>query len=232
MIFFIFIILLVSFADSIWCFVIPLLCIFLRAAYREANVNLIRIATIIFALILFVLNLFFSDKSVDENILGSIRIVLFSALLIHGVDNINKRPLKSTKGYNLYFYMGMRIMSIIRERLSDTWLIFNIRWKQTKLIKKPKLLFSTFGNFLLESVRVNNQINLVNYEKGGIAVNQQSIKRDHKRAIVIPFPTSDRKVYISYSFVGDLVLVVLIILPQIILETNSLPRKIIEFIQF
>jgi len=225
-----FIVLLVIFADSIWCFIIPFLSIFLRAAYKETNVNLIKLITVFFAIFLFLLNLALSNKTMNENVIGSVRLVVFSALLIHIFDNLNRRSLKSSKGFNLYFYMGMRIMSIITERLSDMWLIFTIRWKQTKIIKRPKLLFSTFGNFLLESLVVNNQINLVNYEKGGL-ITEQPANYDGQKAIIIPI-TSTKRITIPYSVIGDLGLLFLIIFPQIIIDTHTLPKKMMELMQF
>lgn len=233
MIFITFIILLAILADSVWCFVIPIISLFLRAAYKETNLNLIRFAPLVFVTLIFTANIFLSGKSLNENIIFSIRILIFSALLIHIINNLAKKDLASSKGIYFYIYMGMRMFSIIIERLSDTWHILTIRWKQTKFTKKPKLLLYTFSNFVLEMVSVDKQINLVNYEKGGLTNTLPSKDYSYKKAIVIPLGVS-KKISISYSTIGDLACLLIILLPSTTIFNKNLflPESILKLIQF
>lgn len=241
MVFIIFIILLAIFADSIWCFVIPCLCLVLRAAYKGVNINVLRINVIAIAFVIFLVNVLFANIPTNESMMLSLRIVVFSALFNHIIDSINKRSLKSTKGSYLYIYMMARTFSIISERQSDTWHIYNVRRKQTKLLKQPKLLLFTFSNFILEMITVEKQINLVNYEKGGLSNNKYSKNSSNKKAIIIPL-YANKKISLSYSTIGDIACLLLILLAPTTISTISdmttlnknlfLPESIIKLIQF
>jgi hypothetical protein len=232
MIFLLFTILWILFADSIWCFLIPIVSLIIRASYRERNIKLFKIYPIIFALLLFLANHFLSEKPLNENLLLSFRIVVFSGLLLHIFDSATRGSLKSLSRLDYLIYTGIRVMSIVEERLSDTWHIFKTRWVHTKLLKKPSLVAFTFANFLLESLVIYNQIQLVNYEKGGLALSKnKNYSVDDKKSFHLNLSRSKR-IMISYSTIGDIFLLVIILLPPSLIGLNIIPKKFTTIIDY
>jgi hypothetical protein len=232
MIYLIFTILWVLFADSIWCFVIPIVSLIIRASYRERNIKLFKIAPIFFAILLFFVNYFISEKPLNENLLLSFRIVVFSGLLIHISDSATRGSLKSVSGIDYLIYTGIRVMSIVEERLSDTWLIFKTRWFHTKFFKKPSLLAYTFANFLLESLVIYNQIQLVNFEKGGLALlKNKNYSVDDKKSIHLKL-SSNRRIMIQYSTIGDIFLLIIIFLPSSFIGFHTIPKQFTNILDY
>ena len=232
MIFIIFIILWILFADSIWCFVIPIVSIMLRASYRERNVKLFKIAPIVFATFLFFANYYLTDKPLNENLLLSLRIIVFSGLLLHMFDSATKGSLKAMSKLEYLIYSGIRIMAIVEERLSDTWLIFKIRWNKTKLTKKPSLVAFTFVNFIVESTLINKQIQLVNYEKGGLAIKKNiNYSYSDKKAFQINL-FNNRKIVLAYSTLGDISLLIIILITPTFINLNTIPNKFTNILEY
>lgn len=232
MIYIIFILLWIFAADSIWCFIIPVLSLIIRASYRERNLNLFKVAPFIFATILFLANHYLTEKPFTENLLLSIRIVFFSGLLLHIFDSATKGSLNSMPKIQYYVYLSIRFFSIIKERLSDTWLVFKIKRRNTIIKKRPKLLIYTIANFILECVMVFKQIQVIVFEKGGQEIlEKKNYSVLNKRTMQIILPRN-KKILITYSSMGDIFLLLLIIMTYPFYGLNTIPIKFIHFFEY
>ena len=210
-------------ANSIWSFLIPIFCIFIRAAYSSRSVRVFKISPIIFATFLFIYNFFSSDISTETNLINSVRIVVFSALLIHIFEGVVSSPSTAFPKISYHIYSGTRILSIVIERLSDTMSVFYQRARNLSWRKVPKLIGYAFSNFLTEILIVHKTIELVNYEKGGsnnITSWETTLKYNPNKKIWI----------LSYLTVGDIFLI-LLLLSTFIFEEKLLPQVLLNFIE-
>lgn len=229
MIFFIFAILWIAFADSVWCFILPVICLFIRAAYRERKLQLFTRFALGSAFVITLFNYLASDRSTDDrviNFLFFLRLVIFSALMLHIVDCASRGSFRAWPKVNYLIYTGMRVFSIVKERLMDTWYIFKTRWGNTKFTTKIPLLAFTMTNFLLECILIYNQMTLVNYEKGGTNILNNRVYSDaSKKNIRIMF--KHRKVELAYSTIGDLFLLLIVFIPLV--DYRLIPSRIVLY---
>ncbi len=211
------IILWLLFANTVWCFLIPVSCLFIRAAYRERSIKLFKVYPIIFASLLFILNYFLANKPFNDNLILSLRIVAFSGLLIHLFESLENGSFKLFSKLEYSIYYGIRLFTVIVERFSDTFLVLGTRWHSTSFFKKTSLITSTFSNFMLEATLVSKQINLVTYEKGGINTSSEWNFSRPKLKSLGPF---------TYSFIGDVFLILLLFIPSFVVGEKIIPEKI------
>jgi hypothetical protein len=232
MIFFIFLIVWIAVADSVWHFIIPLATLIVRASYRERNFReLFKISAIIILFFIALFNYIFSE-SFDRteffnkfNWVFFFKLVAFSALMLHEFDNIKRGALQSFPRINAPISMGIRVFSIIKERLDDTWHIYKTRQKYVKWNKQIPLFAYVFFNFILECLIVYREVLLVSFEKGGQHVLDNKTYSDiniNKIRINI----GQKRFAIPCYAIGDIVLLIIILIPSYLVHRGIIQDSI------
>jgi hypothetical protein len=207
-------------ADSIWSFIIPILCIIIRAAYKDKNIRLFKLAPLVFSVIYFFINVYFVKYNMDFSLLISLRIIVFSVLLLHIFETLESSNFKKLPRFNFFLYYGIRLFSIFFEKFGDTYMLFKLRKKHIKWWKIPGLLKNMLSNCLLEGLLIYKQINLVNYEKGLV---------DKAKYIELQ---KNKQSSIKLVLVGDFILLLLVLIPSFVGSNSLLPKSIVSFITF
>lgn len=216
MVFFVLIILGITYAQTVQSMLPFLLCILLRAAYLQRSLVIVRAIPMLSALLFFIAN-WWNNQTRDQlelnsetwttypAVLWSLRIVIGAAALLHAAHGMAEYRARRipTLGFSIYY--SIRAWSMLKTRVADYYFAYQeLRRSSARKLGSEWRAASAFINAVfLEAVLLAKGISLMVSARGGIPASgewQQSI------------PSCRYLGFISYRVIGDTLLIAVLVI--------------------
>jgi len=202
-------------AHSALAFVLPSAGLVVRAAYTNRSLTLVRWYTTVAASLMFIFNLFVPENNIQYCTILSLRVLIFSALMIHILEGAPNVTIERLPKFGFAFHYVLRVMNIVKVRQGDLWYAFKISWQRTKWDNKHGLILGAFVNSMLEFIILIKQIWMIVYARGGLPNNLLWKQRTPKRYLLGVLP---------YSLIGDFILLAILMTSALADASELLPR--------
>lgn len=203
-------------AHSALAFVLPSAGLVVRAAYTNRSLTLIRWYTTVAASLMFIFNLFIPENTIQYCTILSLRVLIFSALMIHILEGAPNVTIERLPKIGFAFHYVLRVMNIVKVRQSDLWYAFKISWQRTSWDNKHGLILGAFVNSMLEFIILIKQIWMIVYARGGVPDNLLWKQRAIKKYFLGILP---------YSLIGDFFLFMVLVTSAFANKNDFLPNS-------